>query len=335
MTLPTTDCIVTLGAGRMGRGIALSFALAGVEVLLIDLKDRDPEGSELLFEQSRHELRNDLDFLASVGLIHQSKIDSIMDLFEFATVDKASTRLKNYSIIFEAVPEVMLVKQQAFDYCNEYAAEEALIASTTSTFLVNELSNMVARPQRFLNAHWLNPAHLMPLVEISKGDTSSEENVARMVSVLESVGKVPVICSASAGYIVPRLQALALNEAARLVEEGVASAEDIDKAVKYGFGLRFAVLGLLEFVDWGGGDILYYASNYLSKTIHERYQAPDVVIDNMHNARNGLRDGQGFFDYSDIDVDAYRNRRLSDFVSMLRNSDALPEIDDKFKLSKK
>ena len=89
-----------------------------------------------------------------------------------------------------------------------------------------------------------------------------------------------------------------MNEAARLVEEGVASAEDVDKAVKYGFGLRFAVLGLLEFIDWGGGDILYYASNYLSKAFDdERFAAPKIVHDNMEQGRIGLKTGAGFFDW--------------------------------------
>ena len=87
-----------------------------------------------------------------------------------------------------------------------------------------------------------------------------------MKELLEEIGEVPILCKASPGYIVPRIQALAMNEAARLVEEGVVTADDIDEAVRYGFGLRFAALGLLEFIDWGGLDILYYASGYLGKT---------------------------------------------------------------------
>ncbi len=109
---------------------------------------------------------------------------------------------------------------------------------------------------------------------------------------------MPVECTASPGYIVPRIQALAMNEAARLVEEGVATAEDVDKAVKYGFGFRFAILGLLEFIDWGGGDILYYASRYMSEAMDDkRFEAPKIVQDNMAAGRNGLRDGKGFYDY--------------------------------------
>ena len=100
---------------------------------------------------------------------------------------------------------------------------------------------------------------------------------------------MPVVCAPRPGYIVPRIQALAMNEAARMVEEGVATAEDIDKAIKYGFGFRFAVLGMLEFIDWGGGDILYYASRYLTEALgSERYAAPEIVERNMREGRIGL-----------------------------------------------
>jgi 3-hydroxybutyryl-CoA dehydrogenase len=137
---------------------------------------------------------------------------------------------------------------------------------------------------------------------------------------LEGIGKVPVVCKSSPGFIVPRIQALAMNEAARMVEEGVASAEDIDTAIRVGFGFRFAVLGLLEFIDWGGGDILFHASRYLEGALgSERYRAPDVIRRNMEEGRIGLRSGQGFLDYDGLDVEAYRRERLSAFIGLLRH----------------
>jgi 3-hydroxybutyryl-CoA dehydrogenase len=103
-----------------------------------------------------------------------------------------------------------------------------------------------------------------------------------------------------------------------MVEEGVASPADIDKAIKYGFGFRFAVLGMLEFIDWGGGDILYYASRYLTGALgSDRYAAPEIVERNMTEGRRGLRDGAGFLNYDGLDVDAYRRERLKAFVAML------------------
>lgn len=118
-----------------------------------------------------------------------------------------------------------------------------------------------------------------------------------------------------------------MNEAARLVEENVASAEDIDKAIRTGFGVRYAILGLLEFIDWGGGDILYYASDYLGKTVDPaRYQAPNIIHDNMKNGRNGIADGQGFYDYADRDVENYRRERISSFVGLLHHLKLAPKI---------
>ena len=149
----------------------------------------------------------------------------------------------------------------------------------------------------------------MPLVELSPGKATDPAVTARLKALLEGIGKVPVVCAPRPGYIVPRIQALAMNEAARMVEEGVASAEEIDKAIKYGFGFRFAVLGMLEFIDWGGGDILYYASRYLTQALgSDRYAAPAIVERNMQEGRIGLGTRQGFLDYENLDVDAYRAR---------------------------
>lgn len=119
-------------------------------------------------------------------------------------------------------------------------------------------------------------------------------------------------------WVDPPIQALAMNEAARIVEEGVASPEDVDKAVTYGFGLRFAVLGLLEFIDWGGGDILFYASRYLAEAMgDERFSAPDMVVENMEAGRIGLRSGSGFLDYAEMDIDEYRMEHFRRFLALL------------------
>jgi 3-hydroxybutyryl-CoA dehydrogenase len=218
----------------------------------------------------------------------------------------------------------MEAKRDALRFASNSLDSTAVIASTTSTFLVTELADHVDNPARFMNAHWLNPAHLMPLVEVSRSEQTDPAAVEQLIDSLEPIGKVPVTCSASPGYIVPRIQALAMNEAARLVEEGVASAEDVDKAINVGFGPRFAVLGLLEFIDWGGGDILYYASEYLSKAIGPRYEAPEIVRDNMRSGKNGVRDGVGFFDYKNLDTAEYRGDRLRDFVALLQYKHLLP-----------
>jgi 3-hydroxybutyryl-CoA dehydrogenase len=158
----------------------------------------------------------------------------------------------------------------------------------------------------------------VPLVELSSGRRTDPAVVTRVKALLAAIGKVPVVCAAAPGFIVPRIQAIAMNEAARLVEEGLATAEDIDKATRYGFGFRYAAMGLLEFIDYGGGDILYYASRYLAEALGDRrYAAPDIIDRNMRDGRIGLRTGSGFYDFSAIDVAAYRKEVLSRLVAQL------------------
>jgi len=315
------EVIAAAGAGRMGRGIALVFAYAGHAVRLIDMKPRSAEGFEDVARQAAQEIRTALATLAELGVMARDAIDPIASRISFHPGPAA---LADADVIFEGVPETREAKREALAAVSRAARADAIVASTTSTMLSDELQAMVSPPERFLNAHWLNPAYLVPLVEVSPGARTDPALVQRLMALLERVGKVPVVCKASPGYIVPRIQALAMNEAARLVEEGVASAADVDRAIKYGFGLRYAVLGLIEFIDWGGGDILYYASRYLREAMHdERFGAPKIVEDNMRAGRIGLRAGKGFYDFSGVDVDAYRRERLGAFVALLRHFDLL------------
>ena len=235
--------------------------------------------------------------------------------------------LREAALVFEAVPEVLDVKADALRWMESALAQHAVIASTTSTFLVTQLQAFSARPWRIINAHWLNPAHLIPLVEVSRSDATHADTVAITTDLLTRIGKRPIVCAPSAGYIVPRIQALAMNEAARMVEEGVASAEDIDTAIRTGFGLRFAVLGLLEFIDWGGCDILYYASHYLAREIAPRFEPAQAVIDNMEQGCDGLRTRKGFYDYAEVDVPEYVHRRVASFGALLDHLGLAPEFD--------
>lgn len=315
------EIIACIGAGRMGRGIAHSVAYAGHDIRLIDAKQRSAADFAQLEKDAREEIASSLAMVASLGGFDPEKVPVLLDRVSIFPLTQAQQAFAGCDIVFEGVPEVEEAKADAFALFDAHAEEQAILASTTSTMLSTFLADMTKRPQSFLNAHWLNPAFLVPLVEVSPTDKTSPDIITRLNGFLEKIGKVPVVCKASPGYIVPRIQALAMNEAARLVEEGVASAEDVDKAVKYGFGLRFSVLGLLEFIDWGGGDILYYASRYLSAEFDDkRFEAPDVVKKNMEEGRIGLKSGSGFFDYGSMDVDAYRQERLAAFLKSLQNA---------------
>ena len=305
----------------MGRGIAVVFAYAGYPVKLVDFKARNEADFRKLEAEALAEIRGVLTNLATLRHV-RSRARSTPSCRASASCRRsgAQAAFSSAAVIFEGVPEVLDLKREALARASKLAGPKPIIASTTSTILVDDISSAVEHPERFLNAHWLNPAYLVPLVEMSPGKHTDPAVTARLKAMLEGIGKVPVICAARPGYIVPRIQSLAMNEAARMVEEGVASAEDIDKAIKYGFGFRFAVLGMLEFIDWGGGDILYYASRYLTKALdNERYASPDIVERNMKEGHIGLKTQRGFLDYEGMDVDAYRAERLKAFVGMLQH----------------
>ena len=312
--------IAVVGPGRMGRGIALAFAYAGHDVALVDLKARPPADWNKLREEATAEMHASLAMLAELRAMPTEAVERVMARIQ-PYAERDAHALRDAEIVFEAVPETLDAKRDAFRRICDLAAPDAVLASTTSTILVTDLVPLVTHPERLLNAHWLNPAYLIPLVELSTHAGTAPGVVSRMKSVLEDAGKVPVVCGPTPGYIVPRLQALVMNEAARMVEEGAASAEDIDKATRYGLGLRFAAIGVVEFIDYGGNDILYYASDYLARTVSaERYTAPQNVQRLMREGHLGLKSGQGFYDYRSRDTRAYRKDVLERTLRQLRQS---------------
>jgi 3-hydroxybutyryl-CoA dehydrogenase len=317
--------IGSLGAGRMGRGIAQAFAYAGHEVVLIDGKPREPEATARLAAEARAEIQASLAVLAELGALKSDEIREVLARVRFAPYAEAPRSLAEVDVLFEGVPEVLEAKRAALALAGSHLRAEAIVASTTSTMLSTDLAALVARPERFLNCHWLNPAYLIPLVELSPHDGTDAAVTERMKRLLEAIGKKPVVCKAAPGFIVPRLQALVMNEAARMVEQGLASAEDVDRAVRYGFGIRYATMGVVEFIDYGGLDILYYASRYLAQALGEPRFAPPAIVERyMHEGRRGLRDGRGFFDWNALDTPRYRREVLARQLALLRHLGLAP-----------
>ena len=305
----------------MGRGIAIAFAYAGHRIALVDLRQRTPEAWRKLCDEARADIAGSLQGLAQLGALRDDQVDAIAARVEMVDAASAPLALAAADLVFEGVPETMEAKREAFEQLSRHCRDDAVLTSTTSSILVTQLAGLVRRPERFFNMHWLNPAYLIPVVELSTHPGTEPAVVARTREVMESIGKLPVVCGVAPGYIVPRLQALVMNEAARMVEEGVASAEEIDKATRYGLGLRFAALGVVEFIDFGGADILHHASREMSGSIDAaRYAAPGVIGKMVAENRLGLKTGSGFYDYSGRDVPAYRRDVLARTLGMLRHA---------------
>jgi len=302
----------------MGVGLAQALALAGCTVELVDVKERSAAESAAALDSARSRVAAGLAQLAAAGLAGADD-KTVSSRIAYRDLGAARDALADCDIVFEAVPETPEAKESAFRHL---AHVRGLIGSTTSTFAVEHLADLAPDPALFMNVHWLNPAPVIPLVEVMAGSGTSTDALEKMESFLRRIGKAPVRCNPSAGYIVPRIQALAMNEAARLVEEGVASAEDVDIACRLGFGIRFATMGLLEFTDWGGADVLLYASDYLAEALgSDRFEAPAILREKVAAGQLGVGSEQGFFDYRSRDVSAYQEARLRALVALLDHLD--------------
>lgn len=316
--------IVAVGAGRMGLGIAVAHAMAGQPVTLVDFKPRRIEEFAARRDALLVELAAVGEQLVDLGL-RPAHARPLADLVDIVPLDRADAVLGEADLVYEGVPETREAKADALGRIAE-AAPTAVIASTTSTMLASELAELVTAPERFCNAHWLNPAYISPLVEVSSHEGTDAAIVDALCETLTAIDKVPVRMKSSPGYIVPRLQALIMNEAARMVEEGVATPEEIDRATRFGLGYRFAALGVLEFIDFGGADTLYQACEQMSQSIDaDRYRRPLVLDELMADGEEGLRSGRGFFEYPADERDAYRADVLARTVAMVRSVRGLPE----------
>ena len=183
--------ILAAGAGRMGRGIAHMFAYAGYPVTLLDIKERDGNGFSQLVDTALAEVESNLMFLSGLGHISAAQVKKVIELIQVRPLASAPGELAAADIVIEGVPETRDAKKRALELIGAHARADAIVTSTTSSMLVTELNQWVKRPDRFLNTHFLNPAFLIPLVEVSPSPDTAESAVADIIALFEAIGKVP------------------------------------------------------------------------------------------------------------------------------------------------
>jgi 3-hydroxybutyryl-CoA dehydrogenase len=311
-----------LGPGRIGRQIALALALGGCRVTLVDVKDRAAGGAAAVFADARREIRRDLTLMAEERVIDAGEIAPALDRIEDRIGLEA---LGDTGFVQEALPELLDLKREVLGRASALVSPETIIASTSSTISPRHMADAVRGPERFLVVHWLNPAHIIPLVEVVPGAATASAVVERTVEFLDKLGKVPVRCADSPGFIGPRMQALLMNEAVRLVEEGVATPEDIDRAFKTGMGFRYASVGIFEFIDWGGVDILHRASGFLARALgDDRFRPARLVEEKIARNELGPKTGKGFFDYAGDRREAFETAKVRDLLRQLRRRREAP-----------
>jgi len=327
MDFEDIESIAVLGAGNMGHGIAEVAALAGYDVQMRDIKDEFVQNGYDQIEWS-------LNKLAEKEQISQEEADASLDrVTPLVDMEEA---VGDVDIVIEAVPEKMEIKKDVYEEVEEYAPEEALFATNTSSLSITELSEVTERPEQFCGMHFFNPPVQMPLVEVISGAHSSDETLDAVEELAEAFDKTPVrVRKDSPGFIVNRILVPLMNEATWLVHDDEATVAEVDSTTKFDMGLP---MGSFELSDQVGADVGLHVLEYMHEVLGDAYAPCPLLEEKVENEELGKKTGKGFYDYEnggvDIPSDAGRedieNRLLAvmaNEVGKLVENDVAPVSD--------
>ena len=275
-----------IGGGTMGNGIAQVLAMCGVETRLYDIKNE-------FVERGIAKIQANLDKGVEKGKVEAGARDAAMARLSGTT--ELGVAIDGVQVVIEAIPEKMELKAALFGELGKQLGADVLLATNTSSLPVTEIANVTEHPERVVGMHFFNPVHIMKLVEVVRGDGSSEEAVAMTVDLAKRMGKQPITVVDSPGFASSRLGIAIGLEAMRMVEGQVASAEDIDKAMTLGYGFP---MGPLKLTDLVGLDVRLSIAEYLQTEFGERFAPPQILRDKVARGELGKKSGQGFYDWS-------------------------------------
>jgi 3-hydroxybutyryl-CoA dehydrogenase len=278
--------VTVVGAGTMGRGIAYCSALAGYRTVLEDVSDS-------MLEQGLEYIRRALDEGISRGKVSEEQ--KRKSLACVATSTSIQDACREADLIIEAVPEEMETKLEIFTVLDKFAKPGAVFASNTSSLSITEMAAITFRPRNCIGMHFFNPVQKMKLLEIVRGLETSEETLSACVEAGRRMGKEVVVVRESPGFVTSRINAMIGNEAFYMLQEGVATAADIDKALKLGLNHP---MGPFELVDLVGLDVRLSILQHLQHTLGEKYRPCPLLEQYVKAGRLGRKSGRGVYDYT-------------------------------------
>jgi 3-hydroxybutyryl-CoA dehydrogenase len=281
--------ITVIGAGLMGHGIAQVFAQKNYPVILYDL-------NRSLLEKALCQIRSNLETFVEAGFEAEERVEKILSNLRIS-VDFGEA-VEKADFVLEAVTEELMLKIDLFEKLDQSCSDKTILASNTSTLPLSEINSKVKRKERMVITHWFNPPYIIPTVEVVRGETTAQEVFESTFQLLEKIGKKPVrILKDIPGFLVNRVQTTMFREILSLLDQGVASAEDLDAAIRGSFGIRSAVLGPLTTMDMGGLDVLYKGLKHLYPILDRSTEVQKSLEEKIERGEFGLKSGKGFFQY--------------------------------------
>jgi|Deesub1362B_J571_1020462.scaffolds.fasta_scaffold00847_16 enoyl-CoA hydratase/3-hydroxyacyl-CoA dehydrogenase len=276
--------VAVLGAGDMGHGIAEVCAIAGYEVAMRDIKQEFVDRGMQRIEASLKKLQD------------KGKVDSADDvLSRIKPTTSLEEAVKDADLVIEAVPEIFDIKTEVFGECEKFAKPKCIFTSNTSTMKITDLAKATKREEKFAGLHFFNPPVLMRLVEVIKGEKTSEDTMDILIEFVKSIGKTPVRVERDVpGFIVNRIQAPSGALLMAIIEKGIAEPEEVDATMRR-LGLP---MGPFELMDYTGIDIFYHAMKYYSQSISSDYEPPEILEKMVKEGKLGKKSGAGWYDWS-------------------------------------
>ncbi|MCK2158434.1 3-hydroxyacyl-CoA dehydrogenase [Exiguobacterium sp. 17-1] len=282
--------MVVVGSGVMGRGIAYVAAASGFDVTLVDVEQQ-------LLTSAQQELERIADKAIIRGKMTTEEVEQLFGRLRYST--DLGEAAKGADLVIEAVPERLEIKRAVFETLDRFSPADCVFATNTSTMSPTEIASFTKRPERVMAMHFFNPVHRMPLVELARGLETSDETVMICETVAQQMGKETVVIKEFPGFVTSRISALVGNEAFYMLQEGLGTPEEIDKAIK--LGLNYP-MGPFELGDLVGLDTRLNNLRYLHEKLGEKYRPAPLLEQYVKAGRLGRKTGRGVYEYSDSGV---------------------------------